>query len=101
MNLNDIKRKITKKKIDPLCPPHIHCIICSEPKDFDDLTDFHGYVCNTCMHTFPDDYIMYRMKCWDEGIYREAFNLLEERLALGDRNRKTPIQFNENEEVLW
>lgn len=80
---------------------HIHCIICGEPYDIDPEVwgdDSPGiYVCNACNHSFDPQYISYRIDCWEKGIHRPEFNVLEWRLTWGDHDH--PMNYNENLEV--
>jgi len=73
-------------------PRHIHCLICGAPVETE---DYNIYICNTCVHSFPDDYLMYRINCYKNNIFHNAFDLLEERLCFGKK-----VQSNEaNEEI--
>lgn len=75
------KKKLEKEKIRR----HIHCIICSSPLD---TTDWNPepieYVCKRCVECFPYSYILERIECSRKGIYKREFDLLEQRLTLGD-----------------
>ncbi|MBQ6627855.1 MAG: hypothetical protein IJH65_03395 [Methanobrevibacter sp.] len=73
---------------------HTHCIICGEYKDLSDGTSYHNYICDECMNSFPIDYIMFRIKCWKDGIWLKQFNNLEWRLS-GRRLEKEDLYEDE------
>lgn len=83
---------------------HIHCLICGHIKEIEDDCMMKNYICNRCTKSFPDDYIMYRLKCEKIGIFHQSFNVLEARLVFGDNDiDKHPehiVEFNdENYEI--
>lgn len=60
---------------------HTHCIICGDdfPADEDGNLP-HTYICPLCNSSFPGDYLLYRMSCWENGVHRREFDILEYRL---------------------
>lgn len=81
---------------------HIHCLICGTPKNIDKKSRIDLYVCDRCMKSFPDDYILYRINCRKNNIHHKSFDFLEARLTFGDLSK---VEINEenwmgNEEVL-
>ena len=79
---------------------HAHCIICGHYKKLPDYYYEDYYICDRCVKTFPDDYLLYRINCRKNGIYRRSFDLLEERLVFGDRNLNFDFNKITNEEIL-
>lgn len=77
---------------------HIHCLICGKPYEYDPEEDETPirYICNSCTHTLPGDYILYRLECAKHGLYKKEFALLEWRLTWG---QDKPLKFSNNEEV--
>lgn len=82
---------------------HVHCIICSKPYEYEE-EDFDGtlkgYVCNDCVHSFSSEYILHRIQCHKEGIYKKEFAILEMRLTRGS---EFEFKYNSpNEDIfLW
>lgn len=79
---------------------HIHCLICSSPTNVIEEKNFSFYVCDRCMKSFPDDYILYRINCRKNGIHRKSFDFLESRLTFGDLSGVVETNTIYNESIL-
>ena len=73
--------------------PHIHCLICSTPLLItEDGYMPNKYICEECLLTFPDSYILYRIECDRNNLWYPAFDRLESRLTHGHYNKDGSIR---------
>lgn len=70
---------------------HIHCEICGKYKSLEEEEDYPQiYICGDCMKSFTTEYLLYRINCAKNGIYRPEFSILEERLTFGKEYSPDP-----------
>ena len=62
---------------------HTHCIICGQYLELQD-GESCDYICPACNSSFPGSYILYRINCYNKGIHKREFDILEERLDKSD-----------------
>lgn len=69
---------------------HIHCIICSKYRVFEDGDYPDIYICGDCVKTFTTEYLFYRINCDRNNIHKPEFDVLEERLTFGAKCSPDP-----------